>query len=93
MNLLMQRRAEIAIRSLEQAEQSQVKQALSEISLLTLEDLKQSSKFKPMDSDKKLYIYRGNQKLRLVLSIDSDKCIVEDVVDHDRLQRLLLNSK
>ena len=95
MNLSMQSRAEIALRSLEKTEQNQVKRALSEISTFTLAELSQSSKFRILHvtSGEKLYIYRGNQKLRLVLSVDSDRCMVEDIVDHDRVDRLLLNQK
>jgi hypothetical protein len=93
MELVIQQRAEIAIRSLSRFEQTQVRWALDEISAVASNDLYQSAKFRKLrvGSGETFYVYRGNPRLRLLLSIHGDRCTIEDVVDHDKLSRLQLN--
>jgi hypothetical protein len=93
MEIILQRRAEIAIRSLDKLEQKQIRRALDTISAVTLSELYQSPKFKKIrvGSGETLYMYRGNLRLRVLLSIQGDKCTIEDVIDHDKLSRLPLN--
>jgi hypothetical protein len=91
MQLLIHRRAEIALRSLQKAEQEQLNHALSELSGLDRAALQINPKFHRVASllsGKKLFVYKGNRKLLLVLSFDEETCVIEDVVDHDRLARL-----
>jgi len=91
MQLLIHRRAEIALRSLQQTEQGQIGRALEKLSDLDKASLHTSPKFHriaSLMSGKKLFIFEGNKKLLLVLSFDEDTCVIEDIVDHDRLKKL-----
>ncbi len=92
MQLKLERRAEIALRSLTQIEQRHVIRALNEISAVTPEELWLSRKLHKVisASGEKLYVYRSSLRLRLVLSVEGDSCTIEDLVYHDRLDRLLL---
>ncbi len=91
MELVLQHRVEIALRSLSGDEQKQVTGALNEISLAAPEVLRTSSKFHKLvaASGENLYVYNGGPGLRLVLSIQGNRCSVEDVVARERLDRLL----
>lgn len=92
MNILLQRRAEIALRSLDKAEQKKILRSLSTIENIDRVNLAQDPKFHKLAtgfSGKNLYIYKGSPKIRLILSFEEDACTVEDIVDHDRLSRLM----
>jgi hypothetical protein len=92
MLLRIQRRAEIALRSLEKLERSQISRALEQLTSTDRASLQSSSKLHKLASGfsgKKLFVYRGSFKLRLILSFEHDTCIIEDVVHHDRLDRLI----
>ena len=92
MNIFLQRRAEIALRSLDKTEQKRILRSLSIIEAIDRVTLAQDPKFRKLAtgfSGKKLYIYKGSPKIRLILSIEEDVCTVEDIVDHDRLSRLI----
>jgi mRNA-degrading endonuclease RelE of RelBE toxin-antitoxin system len=93
MEIVLQRRAEIAIRSLSKFEQKQIKRALDTISSVTPTELYQNPKFRKLrvGSGETLYMYRGNLKLRLLLTIQGENCTIEDVVDRDKLSHLPLN--
>ncbi|NJM75837.1 MAG: hypothetical protein HC852_08705 [Acaryochloridaceae cyanobacterium RU_4_10] len=93
MVLVLERRAEIAIRSLSQQEQEQVGQALDEIGVIAPDELCQSSKVQKFraGSGETFYVYPGTPSLRLILSINGDKYTLEDVIDRDKLSRLPLN--
>lgn len=39
-------------------------------------------------SGRELFAYRGSNRLRLILSFEGDACTIEDIVDHDKLNRL-----
>ena len=94
MKIVIQRRAKIALRSLQQSEKKQIANALAQIEIIQPKDVFKITKIKKINAfDKNLYIYRGNQRLRLVLSIQDDICIVEDILDHDKLNRLVANSR
>ncbi len=91
MQVILERRAEIALRSLGSIERKQIERSLeflSEADLRTLMDSHRIRKLATGFSAKALFVYRGNSKLRLVLSFENDVCKIEDVVDHDRLNRL-----
>lgn len=91
MQIQIHRRAEIALRSLQKDEQKQINSALAELSILDRASLYGSPKFHrvaSLMSGKKLFIYKGNRKLLLVLSFDDETCVIEDVVDHERLKKL-----
>lgn len=92
MQLRIERRAEIAMRSLQKIEQKQIDRALKELITLDKPTLSQNPKLILHPSgilSRKIYVYRGSPKLRLVITFDGDTCVIEDVVDHDRLDRLL----
>jgi hypothetical protein len=92
MQLRIERRAEIALRSLQKTEQKHVDRALSSLLASEVATVWHSHKIKPIAtgfSGRKLFVYRGSPKLRLVLSFENDTCILEDVLDHDRLDRLV----
>ena len=93
MIIVIQRRAEIALRSLPKTDQKQISRAIDDITQLDQKDLGLNPKFHRLQvaSGAKKLIYRGNQRLRLVLSIEGEVCNVEDIVDHDRLDQLLKN--
>jgi mRNA-degrading endonuclease RelE of RelBE toxin-antitoxin system len=92
MQLRIERRAEIALRSLQKTEQRYIERALNELQASDRATLRHNSKIRIIASSlpgRKLFVYKGSAKLRLVLSFDDDTCVIEDVVDHDRLDRLL----
>lgn len=92
MQMLIQRRAEIALRSLQKIEQKQIDRSLRELSEQDRSTLQRSQKLHMLVSGfsgKKLFVYRGSTKLRLILSFDGETCVVEDLVDHDRIDRLV----
>ncbi len=91
MQILIQHRAEISLRSLSKVEQNRIARALDEIKTADPTLLYRSPKLHRLNtgySEKKLYVYRGSLNLRLILSFEDDTCTVEDVVDYDRLDRL-----
>lgn len=92
MQVRLERRAEIAFRSLSPIEQRHIARAMDEISSASPEELRLSRKLHKVlaASGEGLYVFRGSQRLRLVLSIEGDSCTIEDVVDHDKLNRLLV---
>ena len=91
MNLIVHRRAEVALRSLAPIDQKKIINAFEKIEYSSFEDLAKSRKFKKIRvaTGEKLYLFQGTKRLRIVLSKESDSWIVEDIVDHDRLSRLL----
>ncbi|MNK93646.1 hypothetical protein D3C87_1138190 [compost metagenome] len=92
MQLRIERRAEIALRSLQKVDQKHIDRALTELVALDRVALRSSPKLRILMSDlsgKKLFVYRGSLKLRLVLSFEGDTCVLEDIVNHDRLMRLV----
>ncbi len=92
MHILKQRRVEIALRSLGPREQKKIKRVLSALSAADWTQLRKSPDLHKLAtgySDKKLFIYRATPKLRLILSLEGDTCTVEDIVDRDRLHRLI----
>lgn len=95
MEIVIERRARIALRSLENNEQKEIATVLRRISSLTPNELSQINTLRRLNntlSDERLYEYRvfgDNQRLSLVCSVQKDKCIVEDIVASNKLRRLL----
>ena len=90
MQILIQHRAEISLRSLPKVKQKQIARALDELKTADLRLLYSSPKLHRLHaplSEKKLYAYRGSLDLRLLLSFEDDTCTVEDVATHERLDR------
>lgn len=84
MKVILQQRAEIARRSLVSSEKNQVVKAIASLSELNFEKALISPNFHKLAglSQTQLYAYRVNNRLRLIISIDEDKWIVEDIVDY-----------
>ena len=94
MQVTINRRAEIALRSLSQKEQEQISRAIDDLRAMSQKDFYKHDKLKKHYklislAGEELYIFRGNQSIRLVLSATDDACIVEEILDHNRLKRLL----
>lgn len=92
MRIQIQRRAEIALRSLQKPERRQIERALDELLAFDRAALKSDPKLQLIAtglSGKKIAVYRGGRKLRLVLTFQDETCTLEDVVHHDRLDRLV----
>ena len=92
MNLLLERRSEIALRSLRGVDRSQVVRMLDLLQAVSPSELPQQQlvqKVRLADSQH-LFIARAGRRLRLLLSLEGENCRVLDIVDHDRLERILL---
>lgn len=92
MQIHIQRRAEIALRSLQKLERKQVDRALDELLASDRAALKSNPKFHLLASglsNRKLAVYRGGPRLRLILTFEGETCTLEDIVDHDRLDRMV----
>lgn len=90
MNVLIQRRAEIALRSLDPQEQKKVQAALGVLETTNLGEVPSSHRLRVLKftSPEKLYTFRVNNELRLILSASESRWIVEDIMAHDRFARL-----
>ncbi|AYJ81166.1 hypothetical protein AN286_10670 (plasmid) [Aliarcobacter cryaerophilus ATCC 43158] len=95
MNVNIKKPAEIALRSLEKKEQRKIIRALTELETSNADELFQNQKLHKLivHSEEKLYSYLGTLKLRLILSIDDNQIFVEDILNHDRLERLLSSQR
>ena len=97
MQVLIQRRAEIALRSLQKTEQNEIKRTLNKIKrtlsgLLHPDNLERygfrKNPLSPNFSGKPLYTCEGSPDLQLVFSVDSDTYTLEDIIDRDRFIQL-----
>jgi|SRR5690349_3384944 len=89
MKVLIQQRAEIAIRSLENSDRRRVLKAIADLESQA-QAQHRGEKWHRLSrtvNGKTLFSYRIGLKYRLVISIDGDTCTVEDVVSHDRWAR------
>jgi hypothetical protein len=91
MKLILQRRAEIAMRSLGKREQSQIVAALGVLSSADPRSLGHRPQIRRIRGviGENLYSYRIGREYSLLFSLQGDTCIIEDVVAHDRLDRLM----
>ena len=91
MHLKLEPRAEIARRSLDKVDQKRVDRALSNLAAADPGAHIQNSNrlaLSPASPKKRLFAYRAGPRLRLIFSLEGDVCVIEDIVDHDRLDRL-----
>lgn len=96
MNLIFERRAEIALRSLRGADRKEVARAIHMLeSIPKYELFNHHSIHKGLfgSDSTALYILDAGMRLRLVLSIEGEACIVLDIADYNRLGRLLLKER
>ena len=92
MQIQIQRRAEIALRSLPPVEQKRLHRALYDLESMDRAGLGRSHKLKRLPlraHDRQLFVYISTGRLRLILSLSDEVCIVEDVVDHDQFERMV----
>jgi len=88
MNITLHRRAEIAFRLLDTKEQQQLSKAFEKLITANEDFVKTKLRKLPTKSTTSLYSYRGNNKLRLIVSMNDNTWVVEDIIDHDRLKQL-----
>jgi mRNA-degrading endonuclease RelE of RelBE toxin-antitoxin system len=90
MNVRLQDRAEVALRSLDPPQQEKVHAAIQVLERNDLGKLKGSQKLRALKlaSQERLHSFRVNNMLRLILSASPSQWIVEDIMQHDRLARL-----
>ena len=89
MRILLTRRAEIALRSLSPIDKKQIVHSLQNLQLQSLRNLICYGKVRKLTgSATGLYSYRATERLRLLLLIHTNECIVEYIVDHDHFERL-----
>ena len=92
MDLRIERRAEIALRSLQARERGKILAALTRLQMSSITDLRNNPKLYPLkstDHDRRLFVYKGTEQLRLILSIHDDICVLEDIIDHARIDQLI----
>ena len=92
MNLLFERRAEIAMRSLRGIDLKQVQRLLYELGALRSSEIFRHHKIHKLatPSGEPLYVYgSGGTNLRIVMKIVGENCLIIDIVDRDRLARIL----
>jgi hypothetical protein len=91
MNVQLEGRAEIALRSLDQPEQEKVQAALQVLEKTDLGELMGSQRPRAMKvaPQETLHSFRVNKTLRLILSASPSQWVVEDIMQRDRLARLL----
>lgn len=88
MQISIERRAEIALRSLEGAERTKVEIALAELLSVDARALHTNVNITRLvreSSGKNLFVYKVGKEMRLVISFEGDSCIVEDVFYRNRL--------
>lgn len=95
MNITMQRRAEIALNSLNNQEKGRLKRALESLKKLSIIELSNLPEMRKLVSisDKNLYAFNGSEKLKIILSVDkthANACIVEDIFPREQLESLNL---
>jgi len=91
MDIKIERRAEIALRSLGASERKQALNSINKLAGSPSDRFLSGLEFQKIrtESGEELFIHRAGRRMRLVLSRDSSGWILEDIVDHDRLETLL----
>jgi hypothetical protein len=86
----MQRRAEVALRSLDARDRDRVMGVISRLERSDFQELRDRGHVNKLRQAPgvSLYVMRATNQLRVVLSFQNDRIIVEDIVPHDRLDRL-----
>lgn len=85
------RRAHAAMRLLEPDEEAAVAKALDYIrdTSTTKEGLPQKARVLALPTPDKFYSFPATPRLRIVLSLSQEGWVVEDILDHRRIDRLL----
>lgn len=96
MNITFQHRAEIALRSLEPMEKEQINKVIKLLIKFNSKEALNSNKIHKLSranelTKEGLYSYRANNRLRLIMSVNNDDCVIEDIVDCERLNKFSLH--
>jgi hypothetical protein len=90
MDVVLHRRAEIALRSLPPKDHTQVLASLRRLTAEPLSALTSTGKVRKISGPSKgLYSYRATPRLRLVFSTQSNKYLIEYIADHDHLEKII----
>jgi hypothetical protein len=90
MLIILEGRAEVALRSLSPKDAGRVMRAIHDLGQTKRELMFRSHNIKKLilgRPDKDFFVYRASARLRLVLSFEGDACTVEDILDRSRLER------
>jgi hypothetical protein len=90
MQLEIHGRAQIQFRYLAKSDQKRVHSALAELTAAEPGLLFQNGNLESLRAGlttKKMYAYRVSSELGLILSLEGDKCTVEDILNYDRILR------
>ena len=92
MNVQLQDRAEVALRSLDPPEREKIRAALRELEKTDLGKAERTRKLRALKlaSQAKLYSFNAGGILRLILSYRPSQWVVEDIMLRDGLARFLL---
>ena len=91
MQVVLQRRAEVALRSLHEREKKRIARAIDMIADSDRRTLLQSGHVKKIAMPgPDLYVYKAGLKMRLILSFEFEEevCVVEDILSHDAFTQL-----
>lgn len=90
MTVEIERRAEIALRSLDSEDQKRVLRVLDILAKFGREELQRSRKLQKLNIPAiglAYFLYRASPRLRVIVSFSEDVCTVEDILDHDKIER------
>ncbi|AFY73372.1 hypothetical protein Syn7502_01278 [Synechococcus sp. PCC 7502] len=88
MQIQIQDRAKVSLRSLRKPEQTKITRTLNELAAT----LHTNAKLRRLASKfpfKKMYTYEVDQNLSLIISAEGDTYTLEDIIDRDRLNYLI----
>jgi site-specific DNA-adenine methylase len=91
MNVIMQRRAVIALSSLDKKEQEELNRVLKKLEDFSLKEFIDSPLKKEFTSkffNEKLYVVEGNSNFKIIVSLNEEEktCTVEDIFSYQRLE-------
>ena len=88
MIIQIQRRAEIAIRSLGRQEQLRINRAVQKLEATSRFDAQSILHLHKLNGMSGLFVFRATPKIRMLLSFEGDVCTIEDLVTPDQLTKI-----
>lgn len=91
MDVYIEKRAEVALRTLSSSDQRKVEKTLQHLSSIVPKQLTLSNDIRALRvaSGQMVYIARVGRALRMVFSIKGNDCFVQDIVHRDRIERIV----
>lgn len=89
MDIVFERRAEVAFGALGNEARARVERTLERVRTSDYQSLRDGRllyRFRPT-SNTSLWVLRPSAQLRLIVSFRDSSCVIEDIVPHDRLDR------